>query len=233
MKRRPVRAEKSAPAEASADDQRRGTREQLLDAAGHVFAEKGFDRATGKEICERARTNTASINYYFGGMENLYAAVLTEARSRVFSATPHGQAGVEKLDAMAKLQMFIEGMMRAVTAPASSSWVMRVISREVVAPTPSLEGQRDKEFVPRANLLRGIVAELMDLPEDHQVVARGCVNILAPLCILLICDRKALKRGFAGFSLTAEDAPAIARHMALYAQAGLAAVARDARRSTG
>src|SRR5260370_36481377 len=60
-----------------------GTRGKLLEAAGHVFAEKGFDRATGKEICERAGTNTAAINYYFGGMEGLYAAVVWEAHDRL------------------------------------------------------------------------------------------------------------------------------------------------------
>ena len=61
-----------------------GTREHLLEAAGHVFAHKGFERTTAKEICELARTNTAAVNYYFGGIESLYAALMEEARNRIF-----------------------------------------------------------------------------------------------------------------------------------------------------
>ena len=49
-------------------------REQLLEAAGEVFAEKGYGRATSKEICERAGMNSASVNYYFAGVEPLYAS---------------------------------------------------------------------------------------------------------------------------------------------------------------
>ena len=46
------------------------TRAQLLEAAGEIFAEKGLDRATGKEIADRAGTNSAAVNYYFGGLRD-------------------------------------------------------------------------------------------------------------------------------------------------------------------
>ena len=54
----------------------RSTRAVVLDAAGKVFAERGFGEATSKEICERAGTNNAAVNYYFGGKEGLYEEVL-------------------------------------------------------------------------------------------------------------------------------------------------------------
>src|SRR5919197_2094576 len=69
-----------APTEAA---QRRSTREQLLEVAGQVFSEKGYAGATGKEICERSGANAAAVVYHFGGMENLYRAVLQEARYRL------------------------------------------------------------------------------------------------------------------------------------------------------
>ena len=43
----------------------RSTRAVVLEAAGKVFAERGFAEATSKEICERAGTNGAAVNYYF------------------------------------------------------------------------------------------------------------------------------------------------------------------------
>ena len=72
---------RSASPSPSASDQ--GTRAHLLETAGQIFAEKGFDRATGKEICKRARVNAAAVNYHFGGMEGLYEAVVWEAHNRL------------------------------------------------------------------------------------------------------------------------------------------------------
>jgi AcrR family transcriptional regulator len=44
----------------------------LLEAAGEIFAKKGFWNATHEEICSKANANTASINYHFKSKENLY-----------------------------------------------------------------------------------------------------------------------------------------------------------------
>ena len=61
------------------------TRRRLLDAAGEVFAEKGFAKATVREICQKAEANIAAVNYHFGDKEKLYAAVLpTASRPGIF-----------------------------------------------------------------------------------------------------------------------------------------------------
>jgi AcrR family transcriptional regulator len=206
------------------------TRRRLLEVAGQVFAAKGFDRATGKEICEQAGTNTAAVNYYFGGIEGLYAAVVREAHSRLVTFEALSAAVAGKADAKAKLQAVIDLFVRTLTGPASSSWVLRVIGREVVAPSPTLDALREKEMLPKTRILRAIVGELMGLPEDHPAVARGCVSVMGPCFMLLIGDRRSLKRAFPNLGLASKDATAVVHHMVQFALAGLSAVASDARK---
>ena len=56
-----------------------GTREKLLEAAAAVFAETGYHGATVRQICARAGTNVALVNYYFGDKMGLY----TDAKSQI------------------------------------------------------------------------------------------------------------------------------------------------------
>ena len=227
MKRGVTYRGRSSPAKPAED--RQTTQLQLLEAAGQEFAEKGFERTTAKEICERAGTNTAAVNYYFGGIEGLHAAVLEEARNRLFSADAVSKAVAGKSDPKAKLEAVLEVVARALTGPLSSSWVFRVLGRELVSPSSMLE-TKEKVILPRARLLRQFIAELMKLPEDHPAVARGCVSLMAPICMLILADRDHLARALPAMGLKPDDAPAIARHMFRYALAGMEAVARDARK---
>ncbi|MEU8922379.1 TetR family transcriptional regulator [Kitasatospora sp. NPDC048545] len=52
------------------------SREELLNAAGELFAERGFERTTTREIGERAGVDPALIARYFGGKTQLYLALV-------------------------------------------------------------------------------------------------------------------------------------------------------------
>ena len=45
---------------------------RILMAAKKLFAEKGYDGTTVREICEEAESNIALVSYYFGGKENVF-----------------------------------------------------------------------------------------------------------------------------------------------------------------
>ncbi|MCC2278161.1 TetR/AcrR family transcriptional regulator [Streptomyces sp. ET3-23] len=62
------------------------TRERLLDAAQKLFAERGFDRTTTREIGERAGADPALIARYFGGKPQLYLATLRAMSDREIPA---------------------------------------------------------------------------------------------------------------------------------------------------
>jgi TetR/AcrR family transcriptional regulator, regulator of cefoperazone and chloramphenicol sensitivity len=210
-------------------EDRQSTKAQLLEAAGHVFAEKGFDRATGREICDRAGANTAAVNYYFGGMDGLYAAVLEEANRRLIPLATLASTVAEKPDAKAQLQAIIELGVEKLTGPVSSSWVFGVMAREFVSPTPAIDAFRRRNGVPKARIITSIVAELMNLPAEHPAVARGCLMLMAPFVMLMIGDRLSLKQFLPGLDLGGTGTAALSRHLVAFMLGGLAAVARDVR----
>jgi AcrR family transcriptional regulator len=64
------------------------SRRALLDAAGALFDERGYQGATLRDIGERAGVDPALIARYFGGKEGLYLAAL-EHTEPVPEADPH------------------------------------------------------------------------------------------------------------------------------------------------
>ena len=206
------------------------TRQRLLEVAGQIFADKGFGLATGKEICERAGTNTAAVNYYFGGMEGLYAAVVEEAHSRFITFEAVSAAVAGKGNPKAKLEAVVGLLVQALTGPTSSSWALRVLGREVLAPSFAFDVLRDKEFLPKTRILRAIVGGLMGLPEDHPAVARGCISVMAPGFLLMLFDRHTLQLAFPALGLAPDQAEALGRHFIQFAEGGLAAVASAVRK---
>src|SRR4051812_24156719 len=68
----PARAPKTSPA--SAD-----TRQRLVDSAATLFADRGFENVTVREICKASNANVAAINYHFGDKAGLYRAVVMQA----------------------------------------------------------------------------------------------------------------------------------------------------------
>lgn len=52
------------------------TREEILSAAGQLFAEVGFERTTMREVAARAEVDPALIHHYFGNKDGLLGAAL-------------------------------------------------------------------------------------------------------------------------------------------------------------
>ena len=46
-----------------------GTKRKLLDAAELLFAERGFEAVSVRDITQLAKTNVAAVNYHFGSRD--------------------------------------------------------------------------------------------------------------------------------------------------------------------
>ena len=51
-------------------------REHIIETALHLFAEKGFEGASIRDIAENAAVNVAMVNYYFGTKEKLFENIV-------------------------------------------------------------------------------------------------------------------------------------------------------------
>ena len=145
-------------------------RNRILDAAGPVFAAKGYRAATVREICEKANMNVASVNYYFGDKENLY--VETFKRAHPVSAEevthPHWPPGTA---AATKLKDYILTVMRRIVGVKADSWQRRLLDRERLQPTPACREMLEKFFRREHGVLMEILDEL--LPADTPRHKRG------------------------------------------------------------
>ncbi|TCP53801.1 TetR family transcriptional regulator [Tumebacillus sp. BK434] len=80
---------------------------RILDAAKRLFADKGFEATSVRQICEEAGANVALVSYHFGGKEKLLFAVLDSAfPGQELYAEIEGIA-----DPVERLRRYVEGFM--------------------------------------------------------------------------------------------------------------------------
>jgi len=124
-------------------------REQIIDAAMRVFSEKGFTKATNKDVAREAGITPGLIYYYFESKEKLLQAMI-ESRSPIrllTSLTPQALA----LPPGAFLRLIIRQIL-SIIEDENFIRIMRVMLPEIVHNpelTPTAAGfiQRVMEFL--------------------------------------------------------------------------------------
>lgn len=158
------------------------TRTRILAAAGPVFAEKGFQAATVREICQEADVNVAAINYYFGDKERLYIETVKRAHQM-----QHEQVAApewpEDTAAETKLYDFVLTLLTTMIGVKTARWQNQLLMREMVEPSTACRELVQENVRPRFEMLLGILDELLppDFPRfrRHQValsVVGQCVH---------------------------------------------------------
>jgi len=111
------------------------TRSSIIKAAAHLFAEKGFEGASVRDIVTRARVNQAAIHYHFKGKDGLYLEVLKTAFDRL---TKDSGFDPEKLKALPReeaLRSFIHQQLRPLLFRDEMSRYIRMFSLESAHPS--------------------------------------------------------------------------------------------------
>jgi len=135
------------------------TQQRLLQTAGEIFAEKGFEGTTVREICQRAEVNIAAVNYYFRDKERLYIEAVKQAcrEDNERLPLPEWPKGVS---AKTRLREFIRTMAQRMLGNDRPRWHTQLLLREMAHPTEACAELVQEQIRPNAQVLSGILKEL-------------------------------------------------------------------------
>ena len=158
----------------------KGVQDRLIEAAEALFCTRGFNETSVRGIAAAAGCNVASVNYYFGGKDNLYVEVwrrhltgLREVRlasiQQVMSRS--GQPALEEL-----LRAYANSFIEPLVDGGRSERFITLMAREMVEP-----------HLPRDMFLNDMIAPV--LSALGQALQRICPRLeqgRVPLVILSV-----------------------------------------------
>ncbi len=147
------------------------TREQILGAARHQFAEDGYDRTSIRAIATRAGVDPALVHRFFGSKQQLFVTVM-ELPFEAARMLPEIIAGPKKELGLRLARFFIgilesdegrermTGMVRAAASePEAAQLLRKLLSEQLFAPLVAELGMPDAEL--RSNLIGSQMAGLI------------------------------------------------------------------------
>ena len=200
------------------------TRSKLLDAAGEVFAESGFQTATVREICARAGVNVALVNYHFGDKLELYTEVLRHSigasgngiiQKAIASTAPPEEAFRE----------LIYAMLLRVCRGDRPGWQFRLMVHELAQPTPAMSSVIDETMRPIYDRFRELIGTMLQLPADHDKVRMSTHSVIGQV-VHYVHARHVVSRLWPDLELNPERITQIAAHIADFSLAGITAPVR-------
>jgi AcrR family transcriptional regulator len=221
---RPSAHRTPAPKRPASDD----TREKVLRAAEEIFADRGFDGATVREICLRAGANVAAVNYYFGDKLSLYTEVLQRFARTLDVEAAVADRGTPPEDL---LRTIIRMRLRSVFASDHPDWLFRVMLHEWVRPTPAMDQVINETLRPLYDRFRQIIGGILGLPPDHEKT-RLCVHSIIGQAIHYVQARPILARLWPELEMTPDQVDRIADHIADFSLAYLRQFKSEHRRTT-
>jgi TetR/AcrR family transcriptional regulator, regulator of cefoperazone and chloramphenicol sensitivity len=161
------------------EDTTDGTKAKLMQAAGEVFGEVGFEGATVREICRRAGANVAAVNYHFGDKVGLYTQTIVHALRFAGEAAQASVSGGTPED---QLRAFVHRYMLGLFGPGNATWLPRLVAVETSRSSPVLKSVVKHVIRPTEARVRTFVSECVGLPSDDEQV-RMCAHSIIGQCL--------------------------------------------------
>jgi AcrR family transcriptional regulator len=158
------------------------TRNLIIKAAVSLFAEKGFERSSVRDIVTKARVNQAAINYHFKGKDGLYFEVLKIAFERLTENAGVDAEELKSLSPEQALRRFVRHQLRPLLFQDELSRYIRMFAWESAHPSKVfrkfIAGNTTSYLSGAVDLVRRF------LPPDTQERAALC----AAICLMGQCS---------------------------------------------
>lgn len=179
-------------------------KERILAAAGPVFADRGFDGATIREICAAAEVNVAAVNYHFGDKRQLYLEAVRQAHDCRVAAAPPVALDASKTPEE-QIAAYVRAMLHRMLAKDGREpdrWEARLMLREVLRPTEACRELVEDHFRPEFEMLLGILRRLTGDAADEHFLRRLGFSVVGQCLHYRVAGEVAAM-------LTPDDAPAV------------------------
>jgi AcrR family transcriptional regulator len=151
---------------------------RLLDSAEILFAEKGYDGTSIRDLTKAAKCNIAAVNYHFSGKENLYyetvkriMVVLRDVRiervNELMSSTGNSP-GLERL-----LRTFSDSFLEPLVHQSRGKLFIKLMTREMLNPRLPMQMFYEQTIAPVMKTLQ-------------QALCTVCPNLTVDQCYLCI-----------------------------------------------
>jgi AcrR family transcriptional regulator len=177
-----------------------------------MFAEHGFHHASVRQICERAGTNIASVNYHFRDKTGLYTEVVRQslraARFDAVRAALDQNASPEEI-----LRAVVKARLESLWGQDLEDWHFRIILHEMAKPTPALDQVVTEAIRPVYRRLREVISSILGLPAEHEKT-RLCAHSIIGQIMFYAFARPVLARLWTDLKMTPAQLELIANHIA-------------------
>jgi len=203
------------------------TIKDLLTAASEVFAAKGYKEATVADICERAGTNVASVNYHFGDKETLYREAWRHAFLESVKLHPPDGGISKNAPAEYRLQGQVSALLRRIADKSNREFI--IAHKELANPTGLLKEVMQESLRPMQERMETLVRELL-APNASDMQVRFCTISIISQCInpmvvrRMIIDKRKDKDGISEIA----DIDAYADHVVKFSLAGIRTIREEA-----
>ena len=201
------------------------TYHKLLSAASEVFAEKGYRDTTIAEICRRARSNVAAVNYHFGSKDELYIAVWKNAFEEALRMYPPDGGLPKETSPEERLRAFNYSVLHRILDEGRLGLAGQILLREMSNPTDAVQRIHEDIIRPLRESTRQIIRQLLGSEATEQQITFCAMSVIHQ------CLAIGFRRGRGRLPAFLADSPsrqttidALADHVTRFSLAGIAAV---------
>lgn len=128
------------------------TRERLLKVAEMLFAQKGYDAVSVREITTAARCNLAAVNYHFGNKKSLYLHMFRERwmsrAQRILACFEENLATRGGATPASVIQSLAEAFIKGPLTDEERLYHFQLMARELIKPTEAFDMVASEVMLP-------------------------------------------------------------------------------------